>query len=85
MSEISTDIIAAVKEIKSAIVRVQARVAADANAEMPALYFGVGRYVSHKTKSEKWGSGVIDAISVRLQKEMLGLRGFSDRNIRKMR
>lgn len=59
--------------------------AADANAEMLALYLWVGHYVSHKTKSEKWGAGVIDAISVRLQKEMLGLRWFSGKSIRKMR
>lgn len=85
MSEISTDIIAAVKEIKSAIVRAQARVAADANAEMLSLYFGIGRYVSRKTKTEKWGAGVIDTISARLQKEMPGLRGFSARSIHKMR
>lgn len=59
--------------------------AADANAEMLALNFWVGCYASHKTKSEKWGSGVVDAISVRLQKEMPGLRGLSGKSIRKIR
>ena len=59
--------------------------AANANAEMLALYFGVGCYVSHKTKTEKWGAGVIDTISVQLQKEMPGLRGFSGKSMRKMR
>ena len=73
------------KEIKSAIIRAQARVSANANAEMLSLYFGIGRYVSHKTKTEKWGTGVIDSISAQLQKEMPGLRGFSSRNIRNMR
>ena len=53
----------AVKEIKVAIVR--------------AFYFGIGRYVFRKTKTEKWGTGAIDAISRQLQKEMQGLRGFS--------
>ena len=85
MNGISADIITAVKEIKSAIVRVQSRVAANANAEMLSLYFGIGRYVSHKTKTEKWGTGVIDTISLQLQKEMPGLRGFGARNIRNMR
>ena len=85
MNELSTDILTAVKEIKSAIVRAQARVSANANAEMLSLYFGIGRYVSHKTKTEKWGTGVIDSISAQLQKEMPGLRGFISRNIRKMR
>ena len=75
----------AVREIKSAIVRAQSRVAANANAEMLSLYFGIGQYVSHKTATEKWGTGVIDAISRRLQQEMPGLRGFSGKSIRTMR
>lgn len=85
MSELSIDIITAVKEIKSAIVRAQSRVAASANAEMLSLYFGIGRYVSYKTQTEKWGTGVIDTINAQLQKEMPGLRGFSGKSIRKMR
>lgn len=85
MNDISIDIVNAVKEIKSAIVRAQSRVAANANAEMLSLYFGIGRYVSYKTQTEKWGTGVIDTISAQLQKEMPGLRGFGSRNIRNMR
>lgn len=85
MQELSADIVSAVREIKSAIVKAQSRVAANANAEMLSLYFGIGQYVSHKTKTEKWGTGVIDAISRQLQQEMPGLRGFSARSIHKMR
>ena len=85
MNDISIDIVNAVKEIKSAIVRAQSRVTANANAEMLSLYFGIGRYVSYKTQTEKWGTGVIDTISAQLQKEMPGLRGFSGKSIRKMR
>lgn len=85
MNELSGNIIAAVKEIKAAIVKTQARVTANANAELLMLYFGIGQYVSHKTKTEKWGTGVIDTISAQLQKEMPGLRGFSARSIHKMR
>ena len=85
MDELSKDIVEAVKEIKSAIVKAQSRVAANANAEMLRLYFGIGQYVSYKAKTEKWGTGVIDTISWQLQKEMPGLRGFSARNIRNMR
>lgn len=83
--EISADIVKAVRKIKSAIVRSQSRVSANANAEMLALYFGIGRYVSLKTEAGKWGTGIIDAISSQLQMEMPGLRGFSGKNIRKMR
>lgn len=85
MDTLPANIASAVRAIKSAIVKTQSRVAANANAEMLSLYFGIGQYVSHKTKTEKWGSGVIDIISAHLQKEMPGLRGFSARNIRNMR
>ena len=85
MNDISIGIVNAVKEIKAAIVRAQSRVAANANAEMLSLYFGIGRYVLYKTQTEKWGTGVIDTISAQLQKEMPGLRGFSGKSIRKMR
>ena len=85
MNELSSNIIVAVKEIKAAIIKAQARVSANANAELLTLYFGIGQYVSQKTKTEKWGTGVIDAISSQLQKEMPGLRGFSGKSIRKMR
>lgn len=85
MNEIDKGVVVAVMEIKAAIVKAQARVTANANAELLMLYFGIGQYVSHKTKTEKWGTGVIDAISRQLQKEMPGLRGFSGKNIRKMR
>ena len=85
MNELTGNIVAAVKEIKAAIIKAQARVSANANAELLTLYFGIGQYVSQKTKTEKWGTGVIDAISSQLQKEMPGLRGFSGKSIRKMR
>jgi hypothetical protein len=56
----------------------------DAKAEMLSLYFGIGRYVSYKTQTEKWGTGVIDTIIPQFHKGMPGLRGFSDKNIRSM-
>ena len=85
MDTLPANIASAVRAIKSAIVKAQSRVAANANAEMLSLYFGIGQYVSRKTKTEKWGTGVIDAISRQLQREMPGLRGFSARNMRNMR
>lgn len=66
MDTLPANIASAVRAIKSAIVKAQSRVAANANAEMLSLYFGIGQYVSHKTKTEKWGTGVIDIISAQL-------------------
>ena len=85
MTKIPKDFSTAVKDIKLAILQARAKAARLANAEALKLYFYVGGYISKKTRSAKWGSGAIDALSNRLQVELPGLRGFSPGNIRKMR
>jgi len=79
------DFSVAVKDIKLAILQARARAARASNVEALKLYFYVGGYISKKTRSAKWGSGAIDALSKRLQVELPGLRGFSAPSIRKMR
>ena len=79
------DFAAAVKDIKLAILQSRARAAHASNVEALKLYFYVGGYVSKKTRTAKWGSGAIDALSNRLQVELPGLRGFSASNIKSMR
>ena len=79
------DFAAAVKDIKLAILQSRARAAHASNVEALKLYFYVGGYVSKKSRTAKWGSGAIDALSNRLQVELPGLRGFSASNIKSMR
>lgn len=75
----------AVKEIKTAILRSQNSVTKHANAEMLALYYSIGGYVSCNSREGTWGTGAIDEISFRLREELPGLRGFSAGNIKLMR
>ena len=75
----------AVKAIKTAILESQCRAAKGVNKEQLSLYFGIGRYVSEHSRKGFWGTGAIEQISERLQKELPGLRGFSARNIKNMR
>lgn len=79
------DFLAAVEDIKLAILSARARAARVSNVEALKLYFFVGGYISRKTRSAKWGTGAIDALSERLQVELPGLRGFSSQHIRFMR
>ena len=79
------DFAAAVKDIKLAILQSRARAARASNVEALKLYFYVGGYVSKKTRTAKWGSGAIDALSNRLQVELPGLRGFGASSIKDMR
>ncbi len=75
----------ATEQIKEAILSSQYKAAKQVNAVQLSLYYGVGRYVSQNTRKGVWGTGAIKAISEQLHKELLGLRGFSERNIKNMR
>ena len=75
----------AVETIKTAILQSQARAARNVSANQLALYFSVGGYISLNTRQQQWGSGAIETISERLQKELPGLQGFSASSIRNMR
>ena len=75
----------AVRQIKTAILRSQAKALASVNQEQLALYYCIGRYISHNSRSGFWGKDAIETISRQLSAEMPGLRGFSPRNLRNMR
>ena len=83
--KVPRDFSVAVKDIKLAILQARARAARMANVEALKLYFYVGGYVSKKTRTAKWGTGAINALSARLQVELPGLRGFSPSSIKRMR
>ena len=74
-----------VKMLKTLILHARYVAARQANAEMLKLYFVIGAYVSEHSRKGKWGTGVIEAISEQLSRELPGLRGFSARNMRDMR
>lgn len=71
--------------IKNAILASQHRVVKSANAEQLSLYYGIGRYISQKTRNGAWGTNAIETISEQLQKQLPGLRGFSATNMKYMR
>jgi predicted nuclease of restriction endonuclease-like (RecB) superfamily len=75
----------AVQTIKDAILRSQYQAAKLVNREMLSLYYGIGRYISANSRDGFWGTGAIKAISERLRKEMPGLKGFSQTNLKYMR
>ncbi len=75
----------AVRNIKFAILASQYQTAKMANANLLSLYFGIGKYVSANSREGFWGTGAIKAISTQLQAELPGLKGFSERSIKKMR
>jgi len=75
----------AVRTIKAAILQSQYRSAKLITGEQLSLYFGIGCYVSNNSRKGTWGTGAISRISEQLRRELPGLRGFSEQNIRNMR
>lgn len=77
--------IVAAQTIKTAILQSQYKAIKLINREQLALYFGIGRYISHHSRVGHWGTGAITYISNKLQSDLPGLRGFSERNLKNMR
>ena len=71
--------------IKEAIVRSRYQAAELVNKELLGLYYAVGRYVSINSRDSVWGQGAIKRLSESLQRELPGLRGFSESAIKRMR
>ena len=84
MSEYST-YEEAVQTIKTAILQSQYDAARGVNEKQLMLYYGIGKYISSNSRNGYWGRGAINAISMRLDRELPGLRGFSPRSLRDMR
>ncbi len=81
----SAEIVSAVQVIKNAILQSRYNAARLANRELLSLHFNIGEFISINSRNVKWGSGAIAAISDLLQKELPGLKGFSESAIKRMR
>lgn len=75
----------AIKAIKIAILKSRYRAATLVNREMLSLYFGIGKFISVNSRNYFWGTNALETISVNLQQELPGLRGFSITNLKNMR
>ena len=75
----------AIQLIKGAILKSRHRAAVLANRELLSLYYGIGKYISENSRNHFWGTNAIETISIQLQQELPGLRGFSLVNLKRMR
>lgn len=55
------------------------------NAELITLYWRIGRHISEKLESSEWGEGVVEQLAKYLARTQPGLRGFTRRNLFRMR
>jgi predicted nuclease of restriction endonuclease-like (RecB) superfamily len=71
-------------EIKDRIRQGQTRAALSANAEMIAMYWDIGRMIHQRQKEKGWGAGVIPRLAIDLKNELPEVKGFSERNVKRM-
>lgn len=55
------------------------------NTTLIELYWQVGAYISNKIKAAEWGDGVVDALAKHLAITQPNLKGFTRRNLFRMR
>lgn len=71
-------------EIKDRIRQAQTRAALSLNTEMILMYWDIGRMIQQRQQIEGWGAGVIPRLAVDLKNELPEIKGFSERNIKRM-
>jgi predicted nuclease of restriction endonuclease-like (RecB) superfamily len=55
------------------------------NTEFVGPYWEIGRYISVKLEAAVWGEGVVDRLADHLARTLPGQRGFTRRNLFRMR
>lgn len=71
-------------EIKNRINQAQTWAALSANAEMIAMYWDIGRMIHQRQQMEGWGAGIIPRLARDIHNELPEIKGFSERNIKRM-
>jgi predicted nuclease of restriction endonuclease-like (RecB) superfamily len=74
-----------VKEIKAQIKTAQYRALQKVNKEQIKLYWNIGKAILEKQQQFGWGKSIVELLSIELQKEFVGINGFSARNLWYMR
>jgi len=79
------DYIEFVKEIKQRIYKSQYEAMKSVNTELIDLYWNIGKMIIEKQDKFSWGKSIVENLSHDLQKEFVGIKGFSSFNLWRMR
>jgi predicted nuclease of restriction endonuclease-like (RecB) superfamily len=71
-------------QIKSRIQIAQTKAVLSVNAELIYLYWDIGRMIEKRQKTEGWGAGIIPNLSKDIRNELPEIKGFSERNLKRM-
>lgn len=73
-----TDIIQLIKQSRTNAIKA-------VNAELINLYWNIGEYISKKIEQSEWGDSVVTELANFIQKQEPEIKGFSDKNIWRMK
>ena len=73
-----TDIIQLIKHSRTNAIRA-------VNAEMINLHWNIGEYISRKIEQAEWGDSVVSELAKYIQQNEPDIKGFSDKNIWRMK
>ncbi|MCK9368159.1 MAG: DUF1016 N-terminal domain-containing protein [Metallibacterium scheffleri] len=71
-------------EIRQRIQTAQTRAMLGVNAELIRLYWEIGQMLDARQHSEGWGAAVIPRLARDIRNELPEVKGFSERNIKRM-
>ena len=71
-------------DIKSRVQQAQVRAMLSVNAELIHLYWDIGKLIHERQRQEGWGAAVIPRLAKDLHNELPEVKGFSERNIKRM-
>lgn len=72
-------------EVVEMIQASRSRALAAVNTALIDLYWRIGEYISRKLETAAWGEGVVEALARYIQRHHPSLRGFTRRNLFRMR
>ncbi len=72
-------------EIIQLIKQARNRAIKSVNTELINLYWNIGEYISKRVENAEWGQSIVKELAIYLQKDEPDLKGFSDKNLWRMK
>ncbi len=72
-------------EILQHIRQARQKAFAQVNTALIELYWQIGKTISHKVQTQAWGKGVVSELARYIAQQDLGIKGFSDKNLWRMK
>ena len=73
------------QEIKEHVYQSQYEALKQVNRQLIQLYWTIGKSIVEKQKEYAWGKSVVESLSKDLEKEFVGVKGFSSSNLWRMK